>query len=84
MGYIVSLSGGHTFPFSLSSGEKCEIGGPGAIFFSIPRKPSRKIALKAKYAFMSAPVTRISRRDALGGQDGGEMTRMEAARESYP
>lgn len=31
---------------------------------------------------MSAPGTRISRRVAAGGTDGGEMMRIEAARES--
>lgn len=33
---------------------------------------------------MSAPGTRISSLVADGGTDGGEITRTEAARESYP
>jgi len=42
------------------------------------------MALNVKYGFMSAPGTRTSNLVADGGTDGGEMIRMEAARESYP
>jgi len=42
------------------------------------------MALRAKYGFISAPGMRTSIRVAGGGQDGGEMIRIEAARESYP
>ena len=51
-------------------------------FLSIPLIPNAKMALRAKYGFMSAPGTRTSRRVASGGTDGGEIIRMEAARES--
>ncbi len=37
-----------TRPFFLSSGAKWEIGGPGFRSLSIPLKPRRNIALKAK------------------------------------
>ena len=50
----------------------------------MPLSPNPKIALKAKYGFMSAPGTRTSNRVADGGTDGGEMIRTEPARESYP
>ena len=40
------------------------------------------MALIAKYGFMSAPGTLTSIRVAAGGTDGGEMIRMDAARES--
>ena len=73
----------HTFPAFLSSMLKCEIGATGSVnFFSIPLKPSPKIALNAKNGLTSAPVTRISKRVAAGGTAGGEMTLTEAARES--
>ena len=73
----------HTFPAFLSSRLKCEIGGTGNVnFFSMPLKPSPKSALNAKNGFTSAPVTRISKRVAAGGTEGGEMTLTEAARES--
>jgi len=42
------------------------------------------MALRAKYGFISAPGIRTSNRVAAGGQDGGAMIRIEAARESYP
>lgn len=42
------------------------------------------MALRAKYGFMSAPGTRTSNRVAEGGADGGEIMRIDAARESYP
>ena len=72
-----------TLPLFLSSTDSCPIGGPGnSNFFSIPRIPREKIALSAKYGFISAPGTRISSRVAAGGTDGGEIIRMEAARES--
>ena len=74
-----------TFPVFLSSGESCPTGGPGSgRRRAIPRMPSAKIALIAKYGFMSAPGTRTSRRVAAGGTDGGAMSRTDAARESYP
>ena len=74
-----------TLPVLLSSRLSWPTGGPGrASFFSIPRMPSANIALMAKYGFMSAPGTRTSMRVAAGGTDGGEMSRTEAARESYP
>lgn len=53
-------------------------------FWSIPLNPNENIALRAKYGFISAPGTRISSLVAAGGTEGGEMMRMEAARESYP
>jgi hypothetical protein len=72
-----------TFPFFLSSGVKWVIGGCcNAIFLSIPLNPNKKIALRAKYAFISAPGTLISNRVAEGGTEGGEIMRMDAARES--
>lgn len=59
------------------------MGGPVILsFFSIPRRPSAKIALMAKYGFISAPGTRTSRRVAYRGTEGGEIIRMDAARES--
>jgi len=59
------------------------IGGPGkGICLLIPLRPSKKMALIAKYGFMSAPGIRTSNRVALGGHEGGEMIRMDAARES--
>lgn len=42
------------------------------------------MALKAKCGFISAPGTRTSKRVADGGTEGGDIMRMEAARESYP
>lgn len=42
------------------------------------------MALRAKCGFMSAPGTRISRRVAAGDTEGGEISRTDAARESYP
>ena len=61
----------------------CEIGGTGNVnFFSIPLMPNPKIALSAKNGFTSAPVTRISKRVAAGGTEGGEITLTEVARES--
>lgn len=81
--YINFGLGGHTFPAFLSSGLKCETGGPGSDnFFSMPLKPSPKIALNAKNGLTSAPGTRISKRVAAGGTEGGEITLTEAARES--
>jgi hypothetical protein len=72
-----------TFPFFLSSGVKWLNGGPGSSnFFSIPLKPSKKIALSAKYGFISAPGMRTSNLVAAGGTEGGDMMRIEAARES--
>lgn len=73
-----------TLPLSLSSGLKWEIGGPGCIFFSMPRNPSKKMVLRVKYGFISAPGMRTSSLVAAGGAEGGEMSRIEAARESYP
>ena len=70
-------------PVRLSSGVSWPTGGPGsARRRAMPRMPSAKIALSAKYGFMSAPGTRTSRRVAAGGTEGGEMSRTEAARES--
>jgi len=72
-------------PVFLSSGVKWEIGGPGnGILFLIPLKPSEKMALKAKCGIISAPGIRISKRVALGGAIGGQMMRIDAARESKP
>jgi hypothetical protein len=72
-----------TFPAFLSSRVKCEIGGTGNVnFLSMPLIPSPKIALNAKNGLTSAPVTRISKRVAAGGTDGGEITLTEATRES--
>jgi len=48
----------------------------------MPLIPSPKIALNAKNGLTSAPVTRISKRVAAGGTDGGEITLTEATRES--
>src|ERR1700730_14520085 len=74
-----------TFPLALSAGVNALRGGPGSRSFSaMPRRPSAKMALSAKYGFMSAPGTRISRRVADGTTDGGETIRTDAARESYP
>jgi hypothetical protein len=42
------------------------------------------MALNAKYGFMSAPGILISKRVALGGTLGGQMIRIDAARESKP
>jgi hypothetical protein len=73
----------HTLPLALSSGVKWLIGGPGSVIFrSMPLRPSKKMALSAKYGFMSAPGTRISSRVADGGTEGGEMILIDAARES--
>lgn len=46
--------------------------------------PSWKMALMAKWGFMSAPGTRTSSLVADGGTEGGEIMRIETARESYP
>lgn len=74
---------GHTLPVFLSSGVIWLIGGQGsASFFSIPLNPRAKTALKAKYGFISAPGTLISIRVAAGGTEGGEIIRIDAARES--
>jgi hypothetical protein len=72
-----------TFPFFLSSGVRWLMGGPGNwIFFSIPLRPNKKMALRAKYGFISAPGMRTSNLVAAGGTEGGEMMRIDAARES--
>lgn len=54
------------------------------ICFSIPLKPNLKIALRVKYGFMSAPGTRTSNLVAASGTKGGDMMRIEHARESKP
>ena len=48
----------------------------------MPLRPSKNIALIAKYGFISAPGMRISNRVPAGGQEGGDIIRMDAARES--
>lgn len=47
------------------------------ICLSIPLKPNLKIAVRAKYGFMSAPGTRTSNLVAAGGTEGGDMMRTE-------
>jgi len=54
------------------------------ICFSIPLKPNLKIALMARYGFMSAPGTLTSNLVAAGGTEGGDMMRTEHPRASYP
>lgn len=51
-------------------------------FLSMPLRPRRKTALKAKYGFISAPGIRTSNLVAEGGTEGGERIRIDAARES--